>query len=44
MLKFGVRILLVLGNAMFFLYDIAVTRLISMYIFHIKPKYLSKIH
>ena len=44
MLKVGVWILLVLGNAVFFLYDIAVTRLISMYIFHIKPKYLSKIH
>ena len=44
MLKIGVWVLLALGNAVFFLYDVAVTRLISMYIFHIKPKYLSKIH
>ncbi len=40
--EFGIVILLVLGNTAFILYDIAVSRMASVYIFAVRPK-LNKI-
>lgn len=42
--KLGIWILLLLGNAVFLIYDIAATRLVSLYIYQIKPKYLRRLH
>ena len=41
--QFGAWVLLILGNAVFFIYDIALTRLISLYVYQIKPKYLKRL-
>lgn len=42
--RFGVWVLLLLGNAVFLIYDMAATRLISAYVYQIKPKIFNRLH
>ncbi len=41
--KYGILLLLAVGNVVFIIYDIALTRLISMFLIQIRPKYIHKL-
>lgn len=41
--KYGLWMIWLLGNAVFVIYDLALTRVISMFIMQIRPKYLKRL-